>query len=148
MALPTPELGLVIRYAYLWRDEKRQGREEGGKDRPCVIVNIFEDRPNNLIVLIAPFSRTPPKDLSFVVEVPLRVKRHLGLKDDPQWIVINEMNRFTWPGPDIRRIPRATPSRKFTYGLLPGALFRQVRDRVTDLARERRAHHVNRDEPG
>jgi hypothetical protein len=30
------------------------------------------------------------------------VKRHLGLDDEPSWIITTEVNRFVWPGPDIR----------------------------------------------
>ena len=28
---------MVISYAYLWRHQQDQGRDEGGKDRPCVV---------------------------------------------------------------------------------------------------------------
>lgn len=38
MSLPRPQPGLVIRYAYLWKREYDQGRDEGSKDRPCAIV--------------------------------------------------------------------------------------------------------------
>jgi hypothetical protein len=38
MALPPPQPGQVIRYAYLWWNEARAGREDGAKDRPCGIV--------------------------------------------------------------------------------------------------------------
>jgi len=38
MALPVPQPGQVIRYAYLWWNEARIGREDGTKDRPCGIV--------------------------------------------------------------------------------------------------------------
>ncbi len=38
MSLPEPELGLVIRYSYLWKSEHDAGRDEGSKDRPCAIV--------------------------------------------------------------------------------------------------------------
>jgi hypothetical protein len=34
----APEPVLVIWYSYLWSDEAAAGLEEGGKDRPCVIV--------------------------------------------------------------------------------------------------------------
>lgn len=148
MALPVPEPGLVIRYAYLWRDENRRGIEEGEKDRPCVIVNVFEDRAGDIIVRVAPLSRTPPHDPSSVIEVPHRVKHHLGLKDDPQWIIINETNRFTWPEPDLRRIPYPKTDQDFAYGLLPGTLFRQVRDMFVERARGRQDHPVDRDAPG
>jgi len=48
MADLLPEVGLVIRHGYLWWNEARAGREEGVKDRPCVIVhtrkNDFQSR--------------------------------------------------------------------------------------------------------
>ena len=37
MALPEPRPGLVIRYAYLWRDQGLAGADEAAKDRPCVV---------------------------------------------------------------------------------------------------------------
>jgi hypothetical protein len=36
----APRPGLVIRYAYLWESEARQGREEGVKDHPYAIVLV------------------------------------------------------------------------------------------------------------
>ena len=33
-----PKNGAVIRYAYLWRDEKRRGLDEGRKDRPAAVL--------------------------------------------------------------------------------------------------------------
>lgn len=148
MALSVPEPGLVIRYAYLWRDEKIRGREEGEKDRPCMIVNIFEDGTGNKIVRVAPLSRTPPRDLSSAIELPPGVKRHLGLKDDPQWIITDETNRFIWPGPDLRPLPQSKSGRDFAYGLMPGALFRKVRDVFVATAGARRDFPVDRDGPG
>lgn len=38
MAIPGPEAGLVISYAYLWHHEHLAGHEEGRKNRPAVIV--------------------------------------------------------------------------------------------------------------
>src|ERR1700722_12313548 len=42
MALPEPEPGLVISYAYLWHHEHQSGHDEGRKDCPCVIVLAAE----------------------------------------------------------------------------------------------------------
>ena len=42
MAIPAPEAGLVISYAYLWHHEHQAGHEEGRKDRPTVIVLAVE----------------------------------------------------------------------------------------------------------
>jgi hypothetical protein len=48
MSLPDnePELGLAICYSYVWRHEAPGGREEGAKDRPCVIVTVVEHAAN------------------------------------------------------------------------------------------------------
>ena len=42
MSVPVPVRGLVISYAYLWKTEHRWGREDGLKDRPCVVVLAVE----------------------------------------------------------------------------------------------------------
>jgi hypothetical protein len=38
MAVHDPECGRVISYFYLWRHEREDGRTEGVKARPCVVV--------------------------------------------------------------------------------------------------------------
>ncbi|MGH7102211.1 MAG: hypothetical protein ACREFJ_07420, partial [Acetobacteraceae bacterium] len=40
------------------------------------------------------------------IEIPLPIKRHLGLDDDPSWIVVAEGNEFLWPGYDLRKVPQ------------------------------------------
>lgn len=124
--VPAPEPGLVISYAYLWHEEHRAGREEGRKDRPSVIVLTVErvsDRET--IVIVLPISHTPPTDPRAAVEIPLAVKRHLGLDDDRSWIVVSEGNEFVWPGHDLRRRPG---SDRYDYGFLPPGLFEKVRE--------------------
>jgi hypothetical protein len=67
----------------------------------------------------------PPKNPSDAIEIPAREKAHLGLDAARCWIMTTEVNRFTWPGPDIRPINvdgEATPS----YGFLPEAVFAPV----------------------
>ncbi len=102
MALPAPERGLVIAYAYLWHSEHRQGREEGVKDRPCVIILAAEIAEGRCIVTVAPITHTEPADPVAAVEIPLATKRRLGLDDARSWIMVSEGNRFAWPGPDLR----------------------------------------------
>ncbi len=94
MPLPDPQPGLVVRYAYLWRDEARRGQEEGVKDRPCVILNSSRDKDGNRIAWVAPITHTPPKNPEDAVEVPAATKRRLGLDDRRSWIVTREVNRF------------------------------------------------------
>jgi hypothetical protein len=124
MPIPNPEPGLVISYAYLWHHEHEAGREEGQKDRPTVIVLAVEREADGAtIVTVLPITHSQPRDPSSAVEIPLRVKRHLGLDNDRSWIVVDEGNEFLWPGYDLRRLPGGD---RYDYGFLPPRFFNQV----------------------
>ncbi len=144
MALPDPTPGLVIGYAYLWRNEARQGHEEGRKDRPCVIVLSVRNRDGRTIVTVAPITHTLPASPDIAVEIPAETKARLGLDGARSWIIAADLNRFIWPGVDLR--PTARGGRTHAHGLLPPALYAQVRDRVLALARTGRASLTPRDE--
>ena len=99
MPIPNPEPGLVISYAYLWHHEHQAGREEGQKNRPSVIVLAVEPEADDAtIVTVLPITYSPPADPISAIQIPLPVKRHLGLDDDRSWIVVDEGNEFLWPG--------------------------------------------------
>jgi len=108
MALPVPVPGLVVSYSYLWNDQHRAGAEEGRKTRPCAIVVAATDEDGDTKVYVAPITHSRPAD-PHAVELPISAKRHPGLDDAPSWIVTNELNRFIWPGYDLRPISRASP---------------------------------------
>lgn len=148
MALPPPETGLVIRYSYLWHDEKRRGQEEGSKDRPCAIVLATQkqgaDAPT---VVVAAITHTPPHKDMPAIEIPAKVGKYLGLDDDRSWIVTGEVNVFTWPGPDIRVQPDQGKERSFAYGHLPQKLAQSVIASAKDQIRQRKSKVVGRDDP-
>jgi hypothetical protein len=85
------------------------------------------------VVTVAPITHTPPKRAEDAIEIPPATKRRLDLDDDRSWIVAADLNRFIWPGVDLR--PAAPGSERYAYGLLPANLYRDVRDRVLALAR-------------
>ena len=145
MPLPTPELGLVVSYAYLWNSEFEEGQEEGIKDRPCALILSCQNDRGNTIVAVVPVTHTPPQRLEEAVEIPAVVKRHLGLDEARSWIVVSEINRFTWPGPDLRPVARSEPDR-FEYGFLPPGLFRQVLEKFEATVAARRLRTVPRTE--
>ena len=139
--IPEPEPGLVISYAYLWHSEASRGRDEGAKYRPAVIVLTTENRPDGgKTVLVAPVTHRSPDDPAMAVEIPPQTKRRLGLDADRSWIVVSEVNRFEWPGPDLRPV---APGR-WAFGLLPAGLFRTVRTRLVELAGRRNVRQVRR----
>jgi hypothetical protein len=142
MPIPTPEPGLVISYAYLWRDEHEAGQEEGRKDRPSVIVLTVERMSDEAtIVTVLPITHSAPRDLKSAVEIPPAVKRHLGLDDARSWIVVSEGNEFSWPGYDLRK---RSGVERYDYGFIPPRLFDQVREAFCKWQRERRVRTTPR----
>ena len=145
MALPDPHPGLVVCYAYLWESEALRGRDEGVKDRPCAIVTAQRRVRGRTIVTVVPVTHSPPASPEEAIELPRALKAHLGLDDAPSWIVLSEVNEFVWPGPDLRAASRARPD-EFAFGVLPPKFFARMRDRLIELARERRVRKVARTE--
>ncbi|WP_205421272.1 type II toxin-antitoxin system PemK/MazF family toxin [Rhizobium terrae] len=137
---PTP--GLVIRYAYLWRDDAVRGLEEG-KDRPCAVVLAVKTEAGRSRVYIAPITHSPPNDPKYAIEVPPETKRRLGLDQQRSWVKTDDLNVFTWPGPDVRPIGRG---RGFIYGFLPKNMTEDIIANVRERAREGQARVVNRDD--
>jgi len=135
----------VIRYSYLWRSEQLQGREEGAKDRPCAVILVVTNDEGDQIVTVLPITHSPPSRRDSAIEIPLRTKQRLGLDTERSWIVLVEANRFRWPGPDLRP---ATPGdlASVAYGLLPKALYEQVRRGLVAAIKARRSRVVPRSE--
>ena len=144
MAFPRPVPGLVIRYSYLCRSEHLEGREEGGKDRPCAIIaSIRADAAGDTRVLVLPVTHSPPAHPTLAVEIPAKVKQRLGLDDAPSWVVLSEWNEFAWPGPDLRPVGGASDL-SIAYGVLPPGLFASIRDQFLALVESQGTHPVTR----
>jgi hypothetical protein len=86
-------------------------------------------------VTVLPITHSRPHDPASAVEIPLPVKRHLGLDDDPSWIIVDEGNEFFWPGYDLRKLPHRD---RYDYGFLPPRFFNQVLGAFVDWYRSRR----------
>ena len=142
MAQIKPGIGLVIRHAYLWWNEARQGREEGRKDRPCVIIHQRQNEHDETEVFICPVTHTPPEHPEKAMEIPQATKKRLGLDTDASWIITTEVNRFIWPGPDIRSVPGGG----WMYGLLPAAMTRDLVAQVKRNSADRSLLVVSRDD--
>lgn len=129
MAELKPEIGLVIRHAYLWWSEARKGREEGSKDRPCVIVHLRINEHRELETYICPVTHAAPEVPEKAMEVPAWTKKRLALDEERSWIITTEVNRFIWPGPDLRPVPGG--------GYLPGAMTRDLVAQVKANAQDK-----------
>ena len=142
MVPPAP--GQVVAYNYLWRAEARRGEESGRKTRPCLIVLAAVTTAEGTKVVVAPITHTMPRDTSRAIEMPNETKRRLGLDDERSWIVLDDLNQFLWPGPDLRPIGRGRPG--FVYGLIPHTLLAEARRRVAALAKQGHVRPTRRGE--
>ncbi|MEX2297603.1 MAG: hypothetical protein WD715_09315 [Dongiaceae bacterium] len=149
MALPAPVPGLVIRYAFLWREKAARGLEEGSKDRPCAVILVTEEEgggdERDIVVTVLPITHTPLADADLAIEIPSATKRRLGLDDARSWIVVTDANRFVWPGPDLRFAEPGNPS-SYACGLLPRSVYNETRDKFIAAVRARRGKAVTRTE--
>jgi hypothetical protein len=126
-----PEVGLVLRYAYLWTEEDAAGHLEGSKDRPVVVVLVRKDVGPSELVYVAPVTHSPPSGASAGIPISPAVKQRLGLDTEASWISATELNVFAWPGPDLRPVRRTTAAESddvpCAYGFLPRSLFDDLR---------------------
>lgn len=81
MNYPVPVPGLVIRYNYLWDQEKAEGRTVGRKDRPCAII-LYNSKSQDTIVVPITHSPPEPGEEELSVEVPAELRGQLGLDDE------------------------------------------------------------------
>ena len=115
--------GDVIQYSYLWGYEDLQGHVEGRKNRPSAVMIVHA---STHVVGVCPITHTPA-EAGQGVQIPMQTCARLGLDTQaPCWIITTEINQFIWPGPDIRKVP----SGEHSYGLLPAALFKTVREQL------------------
>ena len=120
----VPEAGLVIPYVYLWRREHEAGEESGRKARPAlVVVALTIAASERTRVAVCPVTTQAPTADRAAVEMPPRVKTHLGLGAPRSWIICDEYNEFDWPGVDLD----LTPAGDASFGFVPNALVEQVR---------------------
>ncbi len=142
MIKPPPQVGLVIRYDFLWSHERDRGRDAGAKERPCVIVTaVVRADGGETHVLVAPITHAAPRDGDVAIEIPARVSRHLGLDDDRSFIIADEANTVSWDDPGI--VP-AVPGERWAYGRLPQGLYLVVRDVMLGLIKARKLKTANR----
>jgi hypothetical protein len=145
VSLSIPKPGLVIRYSFLWSNDRAKGAEEGSKDRPCAIVVATKRATDGDIdTIVAPITHQLPEDRAASIEIPAATCKSLGLDSGRHWLRLDELNRFAWPGFDLRPI-RGSPD-KYEYGMLPPGLFQQLRNGILKRQKERAGRILSRNE--
>lgn len=91
-----------------------------------MVVLAATDTGAGIKLTVAPMTHSAPDGVGDAVEVPLAVKRDLGLDRERSWIVVSEVNSFLWPGPDVRPLADGSPF----YGAIPDWLFLRMREGI------------------
>jgi hypothetical protein len=110
-----------------------------------VVVLAARKRSHGTELLVVPVTTREPRRGDEAIEMPARVRQHLGLTDERCWIIVNELNRFTWPGPDIRPVRREGDVNP-RYGAIPARLFDQARAKLAEVAQAGRLKVTKRTE--
>ena len=141
-----PKPGLVVRYDFLWKEDKQMGVEDG-KDRPCAIVLTSAERPDgSKDILLCAITHSPPGKNETAIKVPPAVAKHLGLDHEQSWIKTDQVNRLTWEKDRIPYGISQTRQGEWSFGMLPHSLGEQVFEQVREKARNRTLQTVRRGE--
>jgi hypothetical protein len=142
-------VGSLLAYEYLWSSQA-VARKDGGKTYPVAIVVAREvSGPFELAYAVA-ISHSAPREGDRALEVPPRLKRHLGLDVRPSWVYTDELNVFAWPGPDLRPAERLSslPQARGTcvIGHLPSDWFADLKRHLSETYRLQKLAVVRRSE--
>jgi len=107
-----------------------------------LVVQRAEDKAP--VVTVVPITHSQHRNPEAAIEIPPTIKRHLGLDDQPSWIVLDDFNVFTWPGYDLR--PVAGQKDRYHYGLLPPRFFESIIRKFSELRRQGQAARTSRDD--
>lgn len=99
-----------------------------------------DDEGPHPIAYVLGISHSPPQEGQRAIEVPAKLKKHLGLDDQPSWIYTSELNVFAWPGPDLRPgdylSTRPAAVDNCVIGQLPSDWFDMVKAHVVESQRQ------------
>lgn len=124
---------------------KAAGADEASKDRPCAIVVAASTGPDGDVrVTVAAITHGQPEDPAGSLEIPPATCRTLGLDSASHWLRFDELNRFIWPGFDLRPIPGRPEDS--VYGMLPPAVYERLRQGILQRQKAARLRIQNRDD--
>ena len=127
MPLPTPKLGLVVHYGFVWAGAGRSAPPDAGKERPCLIVDLesVEGPEGRTVIRVTylPISHVRPRGDERTVTIPPRVAAHLGLTFELSYLYTSYAVEDDWPF-DLAHLPGSQD--RFDYGFIPPRLFEAV----------------------
>lgn len=144
---PEPQVGMVVNYCFLWPRQARKGQDVGEKNRPCLIMAVDTPKDGSpKKVFVAPITHTPPFHPEDSLQMPQETKRRLGLDSETSWLMLSDVNKFSWPGYDLGRVPRRNQP-TIVYGNVSASFMNEAQKQMRDMFHQKRVQIVPRDEP-
>jgi hypothetical protein len=140
MKTPDPFPGLVIGYSYLWHHDYKLERDFSEKPATHGVVLSVEEEVGDKLVIVAALTDIKRRDTEGI-ELPEATRIRLGLPSPQYWIIISEVNRFVWPGPDLRSVSALTEN---GLSAIPPALFETVKSAMRALSKRDQLKAVTR----
>ncbi len=96
-----------------------------GKERPACLAVATDSEIDPQVVVILPVTHSKPSGMTIGVEIPLPIRRALGLDSEPCWVIVTEFNIDEWPPAGIAPLPGTKNT--FAYGVLPDGVFEPIK---------------------
>ncbi|MGI9170674.1 MAG: hypothetical protein ACR2FH_10975 [Caulobacteraceae bacterium] len=129
MPLPRPKLGLVVRYGFVWAGTDRRSPPDGGKDRPCLIVDLIpadDPRRRRRPSPGSPICRFPTSrraQTEKAMTIPRGLALHLRLGPDFSFLYTSYAVEDDWPF-DLAHLPGSAD--RYHHGFVPERFFSSV----------------------
>ena len=113
-----------------------------GKERPACLVAASDPSVSPRFVVLLPITHSRPRQGVQGIEIPSKVRAHLGLDDEPCWVIVSEYNVDNWPTAGLAALPG--PLDRFEYGYLPPRLFAEIKVLFQELAEKGASRQTRR----
>jgi hypothetical protein len=100
-----PPIGNLVAYEYLWLSQENT-RHDGAKAYPVALISAKKIIASVTLAYAVGMSHKPPHASEKAIEVPKKLKRHLGLDEDRSWIYTGPAQRIhlAWSGSQTSRM--------------------------------------------
>ncbi len=142
MKRPLPKSGTVIRYGFLWPVESLEGYTEPRKYRTCLVLGSEKLSDGTYKVLVAPITHLEPPNKTGSLELSKEERRQSGLDHKRQWIRLDQVNHFTWPGQYVQNIKGKNTH---IYGNVSKRVFEATIKKMLVLKKKDRIRTLDRD---
>ncbi len=108
-----------------------------------MLNNTTKETDGSIQIAVMPITHLKPDDTSTAIEISAAEAVALSLDSETSWIIANDINYFTWVGPDVEQ---NLATGDYEVGFLAPDLLRRVAEKFKVLRQLRRIRYIPRDD--